>query len=663
MQLDTVSSFEALFALLALIAFAALVFRIVPVGTAPVPAHRFSEAEIRAHDGALPKYLLVSFAALTVGGVHLAVRSIPPVADWLMRGGYGGHLAREIAYSHMTIVMGGTVALTGLSWYVLPRILRRPLYSETLAEIAFWATVAGALGFYLANLIGGASMAALLNAGRTEAQIDDSVGLWRNLATGLSATVMGIGYWTYVINVFVTILGARRADGPRPHRHLAKFFFVGAAALFVGTVQGVLQVVPENVEWLHAAGAAGRLIDPISHAHVNLITGVLSILAGVVFYVTRSGDDAQRMRDRRVETVVFWALVPASAAFYIVFLYLGFAEGHLIVGQGLSASAAEARLGWQHDVLIATTGTLTFLAIWLFLWVTLRRLIRARPAGSVMIGFGLGLLALGTLHGVAQTMPVIHDWMEAAGPAEDSIAGAHAQINIIGGVLLMLLGSGLSVGAPMLPDALPRGLLRRTGLAMGAGALAYYASALAAALIAGSQIAGNDASAIEALSRATNATAVGTVGGALLYTVGAAVALQAIWRSTGDVRRAGWDQFKRAIARNNTSSESWRQQVPYWTFVLPEFLSAMFGFPGVGWLLSGRAMIGGPLILAGQATAWAILPILLSPFGEHSLPQLTPTLLESYLVATAVLSATALWFVAVRNRQAVKQGGRASSPG
>lgn len=88
--------------------------------------------------------------------------------------------------------------------------------------------------------------------------------------------------------------------------------------------------------------------------------------------------------------------------------------------------------------------------------------------------------------------------------------------------------------------------------------------------------------------------------------------------------------------------------------MLPEFFSALFGFPGVGWILSGRAMIGGPLILAGQAVAWAILPIMLSPYGDRRLPQLTPAMLEGYLVVTAVVSATALWWLVNRQRRAAK---------
>lgn len=657
MRLDSISNLDALLALLALITFSALIFRIVPVGTAPEAPHDYSDDEIRHHDRALLKYPLVTLAALTIGGLHLLVRSLPPVADWLLRGGYGGHLLRDIAYSHMMIVMGGTIAVTGLTWYTLPRILRRPLYSESLAELAFWGTVVGAAGFYLANAIGGGIMATLLHAGWSASEIDFSIGLWRSLATGLFAVVMGVGYWTFVINVFVTILGRVELNTPRPHGHLAKFFLVGSGALFVGTVQGVLQVVPGNVDWLHAAGDAGRYIDPISHAHVNLITGVLSILAGVVFYVTRRRTDEDGRRDRTIENLVFWLMIPASISFYLAFIYLGFSEGRLIVDKGLSYADAADRMGWRHGGLLSATGTLTFLGVWLFLTVALWRVASRRPQGALMLGAGACLLALGTLQGVVQTFPIVDEWMKAADATEGAIAGAHAQINIIGGVLMMLLGSELSVGMPLLPEALPATLLRRAGMLLSVGALLYYASALTAALSAGFQVARSHIGGVDALSRVPDETSFGMVIGALFYTLGAALLLSATWRNTEHSRRSGWVRFKAALGQNNTTSEPWRRRIRPWMLVTPEFFSALFGFPGVGWLLSGRAAIGGPLILAGQVISWAILPMLLSPFGDRRLPQIGPETLEVYFFLTAIVSSGCLWWVLSRHRRSSQAQG------
>lgn len=648
MHLDTISSFDALFALLALIAFAALIFRIVPSGAETLPQRRFSDTEIHAHDPALPKYFLVTLAALTVGGLHLAIRSVPGIADWLMRGGYGAHLARDIAYSHMMIVMGGTVAVTGLSWYVLPRILLGPLYSPALAELAFWGTVVGAAGFYLSNVIGGVAMSALQHGGWSADDIDYSIGLWRNLATGLSAIVMGIGYWTFVINVVATIIGGRDADCPRPHGHLAKFFLVGSGALFVGTVQGVLQVVPENVEWLHAAGKAGHLIDPVSHAHVNLISGVLTIVAGIVFYLTHSTSATDGPRERALENVTFWILFPASTAFYLAFVYLGFAEGTLIADNGLSYADAVGQMGWRHSTLIAASGLLTFVGIWLFLAIAVGRIMRQGQTGAPLLLMGAVFLALGTFQGVLQAQPSIRAWMDLTGVAEGSIAGAHAQINIIGGILLLLLGCAFSIGSPIIPAHVSPRLLRAVSVTMGIGALLYYIPALAAALLAGAEIAGGGVDGTEALSREVSWTGPIMVTGAIAYASGAAILLVVLWRSTRQFRRQGWDRFRHAFDRNDTSSEAWRRQVRPWSVVVPEFVAALFGFPGVGWILSGRAMIGGPMVFVGQALAWAVIPMLLSPYGDRRLPQLTPWALETYLISTAIISAGILWWISSR---------------
>lgn len=91
-------------------------------------------------------------------------------------------------------------------------------------------------------------------------------------------------------------------------------------------------------------------------------------------------------------------------------------------------------------------------------------------------------LTMATLQGLLQAIPPVNDWMHSVAPADGSIAGAHAQVNIIGGVLLMLLGCAFSIGVPVLPEPLAKRLTARTGILMGTGALVYYASALGAAL-------------------------------------------------------------------------------------------------------------------------------------------------------------------------------------
>jgi hypothetical protein len=73
--------------------------------------------------------------------------------------------------------------------------------------------------------------------------------------------------------------------------------------------------------------------------------------------------------------------------------------------------------------------------------------------------------------------------------------------------------------------------------------------------------------------------------------------------------------------------------------VAAEFLSALCGFPGLGWMVSGRVRIGLPLIIAVPALIWALFPLFVSYTGVL-FPQ--PLAVFSVLPAIAVASAAAL---------------------
>ena len=81
-----------------------------------------------------------------LGSLHMVVKNLPWIAEWLARTGYAGHLVRDLSNTHVMIVGGGTLIATGLCWYVLPRIVGRPLASDGLAQCAFWFTAVGLLG-------------------------------------------------------------------------------------------------------------------------------------------------------------------------------------------------------------------------------------------------------------------------------------------------------------------------------------------------------------------------------------------------------------------------------------------------------------------------------------------------------------------------------------
>ena len=113
---------------------------ILPGRKPPIRTEPYSDDELHAHDRRLPKYFLTGGAFLVLGGMHMVLKNLPWTAEWLARAGYAGHLVRDLSNTHVMIVGGGTLISTGLCWYVLPRIVRRPLVSPGLAQGAFWFT-------------------------------------------------------------------------------------------------------------------------------------------------------------------------------------------------------------------------------------------------------------------------------------------------------------------------------------------------------------------------------------------------------------------------------------------------------------------------------------------------------------------------------------------
>lgn len=644
MHAEGISGLEALSALLGIIAFSLLFYRIVPAVAAPAPVRSFTDADLRRQDHALPKYAIVSVAAIMLGSLHLAVRSLPFVSDWLWTGGYGAHLVRDIAYSHMMVVMGGTVGITGLTWHHLPRVLGRPLYSMVLAELAFWFTVLGAAGFYIANVAFGTAMTVMSHQGLSETAIADATGVWRGLTVGSSATVMGVGYWIFVINVLATVALARRESAGRRLPTRARFFVAGVAGLLFGTIQGVLQVMPESEAWLHVAGTAGAYIDPISHAHVNLVTGVLVLLAGFFF---QTFDDGRASRQSVAEEqFVFWSLVPGSLALYLTFLVLGFAEGDLIVSRGMSFEGAVATMGWRHSLPLIISGAVTLVGVAALIAAIVRRCFAGRwsVAGTPVIGAGALLLGIGASQGGFQLLPFVKAWMVAAGVGGQALANAHAQLNIAGGVLLIMLGLTLARARQLIGVDIPASLVRRVAIVCTSGILLYYVAAVSRAIELGhffAELGTGSAATIAGLARQEWLMAAG----ALLYGGGVFGLLRFVWSATGAARRMVWQELLARLKAGRGEGAPWRAFVPKPFLLLPEALAGLFGFPGLGWILSGRPAIGVPVMFAGPAVAWAVIPLLMSPFGKDGVAHLGPNSLESYLLASTAASTGLLWIV------------------
>src|SRR5204863_105795 len=138
-------------------------------------------------------------------------------------------------------------------------------------------------------------------------------------------------------------------------------------ALTVGTVQGVIQVQPANADWLYTAGHAGEWIDPISHAHINLVTGLTMLVAGALFALLPGfGGMAP---SARLANITFGLLLtgPLAAraprislrlvscgvgAYYAAGVAFSLFEAHRIANGRTFVSAVRAVEPWQALVLI-----------------------------------------------------------------------------------------------------------------------------------------------------------------------------------------------------------------------------------------------------------------------------------------------------------------------
>ncbi len=330
----------------------------------------------------------------------------------------------------------------------------------------------------------------------------------------------------------------------KPDGHLFKFLATGAAGLTAGTVQGVIQVKPANADWLYRAGHAGEWIDPISHAHINLVTGLTMLVAGGLLYlVPRLGGTPP---SRRAVNACFYTLLSGSLAFYGVALYLGFHEGGLVVGARLTPEQAEAATP-LHPYLLMTAGVAMLAGFWLLLYLIVRAFLRSRSFVRPFVLAGCAALAVGTLQGPVQAFPAVNELLDRSGDAGDVIVNLHAQLNMLGGLMVVLVGLALMLLRIQAPEKWPRGVARIVPVAVPAGMAVYYAGGIAFAAVEAHQVA-DGRSFGAAVGGLEPWPALVLAPAALAVLVGFGAFASAAWRMTVGYREAGRRLVKAAPA-------------------------------------------------------------------------------------------------------------------
>ena len=649
----------------------------VPAQPAPAYAPGVEPAEdTTAQDHGLPRFFFAAAAALCIAAVHAVIIRLPPVAEWIAGAGHAGHMITNLSLTHITIIGAGTISLTGLLYYILPRLTRTPLYSQNLTNISFWFTIIGVFGFYIAMTLIGWYEGMMVHAGWDYEAARVWMGAWHKAPMAITAAIMGIGYWTFVFNVYASarrghaLRQANPAAGAPPNDWLlVQFCVVAATGLLIGTVQGVLQVLPWSLDWLNAAGDAGRLIDPLAHAHINLVGGVsIGIMALLYFFLPRMLN--RPIYSYNLAAISYYTVLIGVFGFWLVNIILGFWEGGMVVDQGLNYDTVRALVGRWHSIPQATMAAIMGIGFWTFIaniLLTLRR--GAAPDAppdrwiAKFIGFGVVALLVGTIQGVIQILPPIQTWLVTApGTGWMVTPYSHAQLNMIGFAIVSL--AALTVFA--LPRITGRPLssvyfAQRT-LTLLAGAIATtYVIYLTMGLLESIRLrellapyaltlrAGMDGmfhgeNAIPEIAQARDAVGGDVVhyGAQILAAVLMGLGYFAFLRLIGG--SIGWGvvrtYFHDLVARIGqglyNSSRPTPSALPRDPREAPRrallagFLETMggwLGFLGMGWLTSGRGFIGMLVLLLWAAVYWSYLFIVLavtSAGPQALLPALIP---------------------------------------
>jgi len=123
---------------------------------------------------------------------------------------------------------------------------------------------------------------------------------------------------------------------PASSRYLLKFFVVSAGAFLIGTTHGMIQVLPPVRKWLESIGTPlhnpGHMIDPLAHAHINLVGGLTIFSMGVIYFLLNFWNDG-KLHSRTLANVSFWFTTIGVGGFYSLHLLFGIWEGILVTHQ------------------------------------------------------------------------------------------------------------------------------------------------------------------------------------------------------------------------------------------------------------------------------------------------------------------------------------------
>jgi len=150
------------------------------------------------------------------------------------------------------------------------------------------------------------------------------------------------------------------------HPHLVKFLLVSAIAFFIGAMHGMLQVIPSVRAWLDSIGSPyggpGHMIDPLAHAHINLVGGLVTLAMGTTYYLLPIFSGKAVYSLRLVDHSFWWTSVGVFY-FYSTQMVFGIWEGSLL----LSDPQAIQHVHRYYGPIVASSGIIMATGFFVYL--------------------------------------------------------------------------------------------------------------------------------------------------------------------------------------------------------------------------------------------------------------------------------------------------------
>lgn len=242
-----------------------------------------------------------------------------------------GQVAVQAYFMHNAVGMWFTFLALGITYYALPKLLNRPIYSYALGVLGFWTNVV----FY-----------PIIGAHHFEFT---PLPWWFQTVAIMFSVAMLVPVWAGSGNFFLTMRG--RWEAVR-RSYALPFFVVGIGYYFLGSTQGTVEAFRSVQGILHFTNFV------IGHSHATMYGFITFIAWGAIYALLPRATG--REPNRLATGLHFWFSTIGVSAYVIALSVAGVQQGLAWAsGQPFIASVEAASPYWAWR---AIAGTLMFFA-------------------------------------------------------------------------------------------------------------------------------------------------------------------------------------------------------------------------------------------------------------------------------------------------------------